>query len=61
VINTIRQVGLALGAAILVAVAGSSAGHGSAAPGAVRHGWRVTAALPAASIVPAMTVLRKGQ
>jgi hypothetical protein len=38
VINMIRQTGPALGAAILVAVADSSAGHGSAAPGAFRHG-----------------------
>ncbi len=57
----IRQAGLALGAAILVAVLHSSAGHGSAALGAFRHGWWVTAALSAASIVPAMTLLREGQ
>jgi hypothetical protein len=40
---------------------GSSAGHGSAALGAFRHGWWVTAAWSAASIVPAMTLLRESQ
>jgi hypothetical protein len=38
VINMIRQAGLALGAAILVAVPGSSAGHDSAALVVFRHG-----------------------
>ncbi len=45
VINMIRQTGLALGVAILVAVLGTSAGHGGAALGAFRHGWWVIAAL----------------
>jgi len=58
VINMIRQTGLALGVAILVAVLGTSAGHGGAALGAFRHGWWVIAALSFASIVPALALLR---
>jgi hypothetical protein len=50
VINMIRQTGPALGAAILVA-----------ALVVFRHGWWVTAAQSAASIVPAMTLLRERQ
>jgi hypothetical protein len=51
----------ALGAAILVAVPGSSAGYGSAARGGFRHSWRVTVALPAASSVRALTPLCEDQ
>ena len=57
VINMIRQTGLALGVAILVAVLGSSAGRGAAALGAFRHGWWVIAALSFAGIVPALILL----
>ena len=57
VINMIRQTGLALGVAILVAVLGRSAGRGGAALGAFRHGWWVIAALSFASIVPALILL----
>jgi hypothetical protein len=50
----------ALGAAILVAVPGSSAGYGSAALGGFRS-WRVTVALPAAGSVRALTPLSEDQ
>jgi EmrB/QacA subfamily drug resistance transporter len=60
VINMIRQTGLALGVAILVAVLGSSSGgRGAAVLGAFRHGWWVTAALSFAGIVPAIILLRR--
>jgi EmrB/QacA subfamily drug resistance transporter len=53
VINMIRQTGLALGVAILVAVLG--AGHGTSA---FRHGWWVIVAISLASIIPALAWLR---
>jgi len=59
VINMIRQTGMALGVAILVAVLGTSAGHGHAALDAFRHGWWVIAALSFAGVVPALTLARK--
>jgi len=43
--------------AILVAVLGTSAGHGGAALDAFRHGWWVIAALSFASVVPALALL----
>jgi EmrB/QacA subfamily drug resistance transporter len=58
VINMLRQTGLALGVAILVAVLGNVTYHGSAALDAFRHGWWVIAALSVAGIVPALTLLR---
>jgi EmrB/QacA subfamily drug resistance transporter len=61
VINMIRQTGLALGVAILVAVLGTSAGRGGAALDAFRHGWWVIAALSFASIAPALILLRKSR
>ncbi len=59
VINMLRQTGLALGVAVLVAVLGSGAGRGGAALGAFRHGWWVIAALSFAGIVPALILLRR--
>ena len=59
--NTIRQASLSLGAAILVAVPGSSAGYGTAALGGFRRSWRVTVALPAARSVRALTPLGEDQ
>ena len=58
VINMIRQTGLALGVAILVAVLGTSTGRGAAGLTAFRHGWWVIAAIALASIVPAVLLLR---
>jgi EmrB/QacA subfamily drug resistance transporter len=58
VINMIRQTGLALGVAILVAVLGTTS-HGGFALAAFRHGWWVTAALSFAGIIPALVLLRR--
>jgi MFS family permease len=58
VINMLRQTGLALGVAVLVAVLGNVRYHGSAVLGAFQHAWWVTAALSFASIVPALALLR---
>ncbi len=65
VINMIRQAGLALGVAVLVAVLGTSATHG-AGQGAGRlasfqHGWWVSAAIAVAGIVPALALLRQSR
>jgi EmrB/QacA subfamily drug resistance transporter len=57
VVNMIRQTGLALGVAVLVAVLGTAAGHGAAID-AFRHGWWVSAALSFVGIVPAVSLLR---
>ena len=59
VINMIRQTGLALGVAALVAVLGTAGGHDSAALDAFRHGWWVTAAISFVGIVPALSLLRR--
>jgi Major Facilitator Superfamily len=56
VVNMIRQTGLALGVAVLVAVLGA---HGTARLAAFEHGWWVTAALAYAGIVPALLLLRR--
>jgi len=61
VVNMIRQTGLALGVAILVAVLGTSAGHGGAALDAFRRGWWVIAALSFASVVPALALLPRSR
>ena len=59
VINMIRQTGLALGVAILIAVLGTGGRHGT--PGLVtfKHGWWVIAAISLAGIVPALALLRQ--
>ncbi len=57
VINMIRQTGLALGVAVLVAVLGTTAGHGSAVLDVFRNGWWVIAALSFTAIVPALALL----
>jgi EmrB/QacA subfamily drug resistance transporter len=59
VVNMIRQTGLALGVAVLVAVLGRYAGHGAAALTAFRHGWWVTAALSLAGVIPALALLER--
>jgi EmrB/QacA subfamily drug resistance transporter len=58
VINMLRQTGLALGVAVLVAVLGNVSYRGSAALDAFRHGWWVIAALSFISIVPALALLK---
>ena len=59
VINMIRQTGLALGVAILVAVLGTAAESHAPALDAFRHGWWVTAAISFAGIIPALSLLRR--
>jgi EmrB/QacA subfamily drug resistance transporter len=59
VINMIRQTGMALGVAALVAVVGSTTGHQSDALDAFRHGWWVSAAISFAAILPALVFLRR--
>lgn len=59
VINMIRQTGLALGVAALVAVLGRNTGHGAAALNDFRHGWWVSAALSFVAVVPAYVLLRR--
>jgi EmrB/QacA subfamily drug resistance transporter len=57
VVNMIRQIGLALGVAILVALLGAGA-HGAADLHRFRLGWWVIAAIAVAGIVPAQAFLR---
>jgi MFS family permease len=59
VINMIRQTGLALGVAVLVAVLGTTTLHGNSELDAFRHGWWVVAALALAGVVPALALVRK--
>jgi EmrB/QacA subfamily drug resistance transporter len=58
VINMLRQTGLVLGVAVLVAVLGSPA-TGAAALTAFRHGWLLIAAISAAAVLPALALRRK--
>lgn len=59
VINMIRQTGLALGVAALVAVLGTATGHDSAALDAFRNGWWTAAAISLVGVVPALSLLRR--
>lgn len=59
VVNMIRQTGLALGVAVLVAVLGTSTGHGAATIDAFRHGWWTAAVLSFLGVVPALVLLRR--
>jgi EmrB/QacA subfamily drug resistance transporter len=56
VINMIRQIGLALGVALLVATLGT-AHHGVGEIDAFRRGWWLTAAVALVGIVPALLLL----
>jgi len=58
VINMIRQTGLVLGVAVLVAVLGTTAGHDGAMLDSFRHGWWLSAAISFIGIVPALSLLR---
>jgi EmrB/QacA subfamily drug resistance transporter len=60
VVNMIRQTGLALGVAVLVAILGRHTHPGPAALAAFRHGWWAAAAISLASVVPALALLRRG-
>ena len=57
VINMLRQTGLVLGVAVLVAVLGSPVA-GSAALDSFRHGWWLTAAIALAGALPALALRR---
>ena len=59
VINMIRQTGIALGVAILVAVLGTSAQGGIDAIDAFRHAWWIISALAVVSVVPAVVLMRR--
>jgi EmrB/QacA subfamily drug resistance transporter len=59
VINMIRQTGLALGVAVLVAVLGTSSRHGAAGIDGFRHAWWLTAFIALAGAVPALVLLRR--
>lgn len=61
VVNMIRQTGLALGVAALVAVLGTAAAHSQAELDAFRRGWWFIAAISFVGIVPALGLLpRRG-
>jgi EmrB/QacA subfamily drug resistance transporter len=57
VINMIRQTGLALGVAVLVAVLGTKAAGGATSLEAFRQGWCTAAVLAFAGMVPALILL----
>jgi EmrB/QacA subfamily drug resistance transporter len=59
VINMIRQTGLALGVAVLVAVLGTAATHHVPRLAAYQYAWWLTAAISAAGILPALILLRR--
>jgi EmrB/QacA subfamily drug resistance transporter len=61
VVNMIRQTGLALGVAVLVAILGAHAHRSPATLQAFRHGWWAAAAIALAGIVPALALLPRGQ
>jgi len=58
VINMLRQTGLAIGVAVLVAVLGTG-GQGGAGLDAFRHGWWVTATMAFAGVIPALGLIRQ--
>ena len=60
VVNMIRQIGLAVGVAILVAVLGSPVSPAQRLSGFER-GWWVAAAIAVAGVVPALFLLRRRQ
>ena len=59
VVNMIRQIGLAVGVAVLVAVLGT-AGQGAALLAAFQRAWWVTAAIAVLSVIPALLYLPRG-
>ncbi|HTW08790.1 MAG TPA: MFS transporter [Acidimicrobiales bacterium] len=61
VINMVRQTGLALGVAVLIAVLGTGAAGHSAQLASFQHAWWVSAALSLAGIVPALALLRRAR
>ena len=59
VINMIRQTGLALGVAVLIAVLGTGAAQHNVGLASFQHAWWVSAAISLAGIVPAVALLRR--
>jgi EmrB/QacA subfamily drug resistance transporter len=59
VINMVRQTGLALGVAVLVAVLGTTTHQRGRELDAFRHGWWVIAAIACVGVVPALALLRR--
>ncbi|HEY3957363.1 MAG TPA: DHA2 family efflux MFS transporter permease subunit [Streptosporangiaceae bacterium] len=59
-VNMIRQIGLAVGVALLVAVLGAPASP-AARLAAFRHGWWLAAGLAVAGLLPTVALLRRGQ
>jgi EmrB/QacA subfamily drug resistance transporter len=59
IINMIRQTGLALGVAVLVAVLGTGTSRGIPPLASFQHGWWVAAAISLAGIIPALGLLRR--
>lgn len=59
VINMIRQIGFALGVAVLVAVLGTAAANHTQPLAAYQYAWWLIAATSAAAIVPALSLLRR--
>jgi EmrB/QacA subfamily drug resistance transporter len=59
VVNMIRQAGLALGVAVLVAVLGTTAADHRARLASFQHAWWLCAAISAAGVFPAVALLRR--
>jgi MFS family permease len=59
-VNMIRQIGLAVGVALLVAVLGAPASP-AARLAAFRHGWWLAAGLALAGLLPTFALLRRSQ
>ena len=55
----LRQTGLVLGVAVLVAVLGTGVAHKGLDLETFRHGWWVSAAISFVGIVPAIWLLRR--
>jgi len=60
VVNMIRQIGLAVGVALLVVVLGASGSTAAQRLAAFHRGWWVTAAIALAGAIPALVLLRRG-
>ena len=59
VVNMIRQTGLALGVAVLIAVLGTGGTRPGARLASFQHAWWMSAAVAMAGIVPAVVLLRR--